>query len=130
MTLDRRRFLQLTASGVVAGFASAACARESGEDDERALAQPALLEMLGAERVRRIGARYRAAVPSENSRAALGAAILQSRRRGFLLPWARHRSIAQQVRDDFAAGRTVVVDGWVLSATEARQCALFSLAPA
>ena len=61
---------------------------------------------------------------------ATGAAISQSRRRGFLLPWARHRSIAQQVRDDFAAGRTVVVDGWVLSATEARQCALFSLASA
>jgi hypothetical protein len=34
------------------------------------------------------------------------------------------------VRDDFASGRTVVVDGWVLSAIEARQCALFSLASA
>jgi hypothetical protein len=31
------------------------------------------------------------------------------------------------VRYDFAHGRTVVVDGWVLSVTEARQCALFSL---
>ena len=128
MTLDRRRFLQLTAGGVVASFASAACARDGGEDDdELTLARPDLLELLGAERVRRIGQRYRAAVTSENSRAALRAAIAQSRRRGFLLPWIWHRSIEQQVRADFAAGRTVVVDGWVLSATEARQCALFSL---
>jgi hypothetical protein len=130
MTLDRRRFLQLTAGGLAASLASlgsSACGRESGEDDERALAQPGLIEMLGAERVRRIGERYRSTVPSENSRAALRAAIAQSRRSGFLLRRLRHRSIEQQVRDDFAAGRTVVVDGWVLSATEARQCALFSL---
>jgi hypothetical protein len=31
------------------------------------------------------------------------------------------------VRGDFAHGRTVIVDGWILSVTEARQCALFSL---
>jgi hypothetical protein len=38
------------------------------------------------------------------------------------------KSIDDTVHEDFAAGRTVVVDGWVLSVTEARQCALFSLA--
>jgi hypothetical protein len=31
------------------------------------------------------------------------------------------------VQRDFAAGRTVMLDGWVLAVTEARQCALFSL---
>jgi hypothetical protein len=31
------------------------------------------------------------------------------------------------VARDFADGHTVLVDGWVLSVTEARQCALFSL---
>jgi hypothetical protein len=36
-------------------------------------------------------------------------------------------SIAAMVRRDFDTGRTVLVNGWVLSATEARQCALFSL---
>ena len=30
------------------------------------------------------------------------------------------------VRADFAAGRTVVVDGWILSRTEARACALWT----
>ena len=32
----------------------------------------------------------------------------------------------QKIQQDFEAGRTVVVNGWVLSQTEARQCALFS----
>jgi len=84
--------------------------------------------MLGVERVRTLGAQYRAAVPKENSATALRAAISDTAQHGFRLPWARRASLNDQVRDDFAAGRTVLVDGWVLSATEARQCALFSLA--
>jgi hypothetical protein len=45
------------------------------------------------------------------------------------LPWLQ-KSIDDTVHEDFASGRTVVVDGWVLAVTEARQCALFSLASA
>jgi len=41
------------------------------------------------------------------------------------------RSIRQRLKDaikkDFFAGRTVILGGWVLSLTEARQCALFTL---
>ena len=36
-------------------------------------------------------------------------------------------ALAQKTSDDFANGRTAVVDGWVLSRTEARQCALFAV---
>ena len=129
MILDRRRFLQLTAAGMAASLTSSACVRDASED-ARAVARPELLDMLGAERVREIGARYRAAVPSENNAAALRAAISDAGRQGFRLPWVKRASIEQQVRDDFAGGRTVLVNGWVLSATEARQCALFSLAAA
>jgi len=38
--------------------------------------------------------------------------------------------VNEQVQLDFARGRTVMLNGWVLSVTEARQCALFSLLPA
>jgi len=124
MTLDRRRFLQVAATGMVAGLTASACAPESGED-ARALGKPALLEMLGPERTRQIGTQYRTARPKENTDAALRDAISSSQHRAF--PWIRSRSIDEQVRDDFAAGRTVVVNGWVLSETEARQCALYSL---
>jgi hypothetical protein len=123
MTVDRRRFLQLSAAGVVAGFADSACTRDTGEDAQ-ALARPALLEMLGADRTLEIGTHYRAAVPGENTVAALRDAISSSQRQ---FPWIRRRSTEEQVRDDFAAGRTIVISGWVLSRTEARQCALYSL---
>jgi hypothetical protein len=37
------------------------------------------------------------------------------------------REVAARIRDDYAAGRTVVVDGWVLSRAEARLYALVAL---
>jgi hypothetical protein len=124
MTLDRRRFLQIAATGAVASLTTEACGRNIDED-ERELAQPALLEMLGAERTHGIGMQYRAAFPKESTAAALRGAIASSRRQGF--PWIWRQSIEEQVHDDFAAGRTVLISGWVLSLTEARQCALYSL---
>lgn len=84
--------------------------------------------MLGPERVRQLGAHYRASTPSENSVDALRAAL--SSGLGLQIPFLKNGSLDGQIRDDFAAGRTVVVDGWVLSVTEARQAALFSLTPA
>ena len=123
MTMDRRRFLEVTAAGMVAAVTSWGCA--DNPEDVRELAQPPLLEMLGAERTREIGTRYRAAVPQENTASSLRAAISNSRRRGFARRF--HRSIEAEVHDDFEAGRTVLVSGWVLSQTEARQCALYSL---
>ena len=39
-----------------------------------------------------------------------------------------HAYFSKKTADDFAKKQMVVVDGWVLSVTEARQCALFSLA--
>ena len=124
MTLDRRRFLQLAATGMVAGFMTSACARDTSED-AAALGKPALLEMLGSERVREIGTQYRATVPKENTAATLRDAISNPRHQTF--SWSPEGAIEGQIRDDFAAGRTVVVSGWVLSETEARQCALYSL---
>jgi hypothetical protein len=119
--IDRRRFLALGAI-VVAGAAASAC---KGASEARAFGQPELLTPLGPDVVRRLGQRYRKSVPTESDATQLEAAIRASR------PWAarvgvRHPPIAEQVRDDFDAGRTVVVDGWLLSVTEARQCALYS----
>jgi hypothetical protein len=82
--------------------------------------------MLGPERVREIGAQYRAARPTENTAVVLRDAISNSAHLHF--PWISYPSVAEQIRDDFSGGRTVVVSGWVLSETEARQCALYLLA--
>jgi hypothetical protein len=118
--IDRRQFLALGAM-VAVGVAASAC----GHGDVRALGQPELLVALGPDAVRDVGRRYRESVPRESDAPELEAAIRASR------PWTArigltHPPIADEVRDDFDAGRTVVVDGWLLSVTEARQCALYS----
>jgi hypothetical protein len=127
MTLDRRRFLQLSALGIVATMADSACAPTDARVDASA-DRPQLLAMLGPERVRQLGARYRASTPTENSAEALRAALARGHSPG--IPLFKSGSFENQIRDDFSAGRTVVVDGWVLAVTEARQAALFSLTPA
>ncbi|HEV7387024.1 MAG TPA: hypothetical protein VGN73_00300 [Gemmatimonadaceae bacterium] len=126
MNLDRRRFLQLTSLGVFATVTATAC--ERGEDrSDTSLDRPALLGMLGPEKVRQLGTHYRNATPRENTSSALRSAISSAQSHPLGISWIGGGSIDQQVRDDFAAGRTVDIDGWVLSLTEARQCALFSL---
>lgn len=126
-TLDRRRFLQLSVLGVIATVADSACSASDNRDDTT-VDHPALLAILGPERVRQLGARYRAATPNENTAQALRAAISSGRR--LRMPFIRSASIDGQIRDDFEKGRIAVVDGWLLSVTEARQAALFSLTPA
>lgn len=36
-----------------------------------------------------------------------------------------HEQVENAIRKDFNAGSTVTLNGWILSVTEARQCALF-----
>ena len=42
-------------------------------------------------------------------------------------PGRRRELVVQQIRDDFASGRVLVLEEWTLSATEARLCALVAL---
>lgn len=104
-----------------------ACAA-SPDLEQSALARPDLLDALGAERVRALGARYREMTAAERDVASLQDAIRRSLPSSARLVGTNASPLARLVHDDFDAGRTVVVGGWILSATEARQCALFSLA--
>lgn len=124
--MDRRDFLRIAGASAL-GAAVSGCAAGPGFD-ERELGQPELLAAIGPDSVRAIGARYRAMTRAGDVDS-LRAAIERSR------PWesrvlGRRLTLADQARADFDAGYTVVVNGWILSVTEARQCAIFSLLPA
>ena len=127
MNLDRRAFIQAL-SAAIAGVAVAACDRGDATARARTLARPELLAALGAGPVRAIGAGYRAMTRGEQDAESLRNAIDASRPFASRFLGAADPPISQLVRADFANGHTVVVDGWILSVTEARQCALYSLA--
>ena len=111
-------------AGMLAAATGTACAAD--RPDDRELATPALIGMFGPQRARAFGAWYRQMVPGESDAQSLRAALAKEEHRGIRLPWTKHMPLGLRVVDDFAAGRTVLVDGWVLSRTEARQCALLA----
>lgn len=78
--------------------------------------------------VRELGQRYRDTVPAEDDARLLAHAILANSHGASA---ASIRALVnEQVQRDFTGGRTVMVNGWILAVTEARQCALYSLLPA
>jgi hypothetical protein len=122
--MKRRAFIGLAAAGT-AGLVLPATARIS-ESFSPAPLNPRLLDVLHDERlVRNIGRRYRDMAPEENNARVLADVILAPQ--PGTVPAALSARLDQQVQDDFARGRTVNVNGWILSVTEARQCALYSM---
>ena len=127
--MNRREFICTAGGGVVLAVTTSGC--DAGATYETVtLARTDLVAALGADTVRTIGESYRAMTPAERDAESLRAAIVASR------PWTarvagfRQPSAAELVQADFDRGRITVVQGWVLSATEARQCAHYSLRPA
>lgn len=124
--MDRRQFLAFGGLSTLALAAPSAWGQRATAWDRRVLARPALISMLGSpDRVRQLGRSYRMAVPAEDDRETLAAALRNELGTG--APSTLRSRLDARVRADFAAGRTVTVQGWVLARTEARQCALFSL---
>jgi len=125
--MNRRNFLAVAGAAAIAAV-STDCAPDA-RYEPGALARPELLAALGPDVTRAIGRRYLAMNSQGTDARSLRRAILDSRPWGARLT-GRTPSPAELVSADFASGRTVTVDGWILAATEARQCALFALATA
>lgn len=96
------------------------------------LTQPLLLfNIADTTTIRNLGAAYLKQVPLESNRDKLENLILQRADGKNVSSTSADSSIMtflqQKIQEDFKTGKTIVINGWVLSVTEARQCALFSL---
>lgn len=115
--MKRRDFVFITSLGTVAAAIPSACSYFGNAAYDKALAQPAALSLIWDQpSIISIGKKYRELIPDEASQRAL-VRLLEEHAAG----------IEQKVTEDFHSGNRVLVDGWILSATEARQCALASL---
>jgi hypothetical protein len=96
------------------------------------LAQPSFLSHIcDAKTIREIGYAYKAQFPAEakeellvNLLLAGGTDKLFSHSPGNSLI---NSFLDKKIQQDFKTGKTVIVNGWILSVTEAKQCALFSM---
>jgi len=126
--MRRSDFIQLSA------FAAAAisfpllhsCSPPAGE---QALSRPVFLSRLFDEKtIKEAGKAHLKKMPAENNEDKLtqllsgNGAIASSAGEK-----AIHQYLDQKIKEDFEKGDVVTVKGWILSVTEARQCALFAL---
>ncbi|HVU96045.1 MAG TPA: hypothetical protein VHE34_12510 [Puia sp.] len=117
--MRRRNFILLTIGGVGASIAPA-CKPHTNP----ALSRPLFLSTIcDPATLRHIGNNYRKTTPAETKEDRLVSLLTTD------LPQGSDptNQLDAKARQDYAAGKTVTIDGWVLSITEARQCALYSL---
>lgn len=128
LAMNRKRFLLLTT--VVAAATAGRWLFLDGSPSGKSPLEPEFLSNLFPhDQLVHLGRIYRTQYPGEGDAHALTARLLGDAGVDSLTSpeAAVARHLAARVGADFRAGRTVVVDGWVLSQTEARQCALLSL---
>ena len=126
--MKRSDFIKLsafTAAAISVPFLQS-CNQSTTED---ALAKPMFLSRLFDEKtITDAGKAYIKKAPSENDENKLigllsdNSAIAKSSDQNTI-----HQYLDKKIKQEFEAGNTVLVKGWVLAVTEARQCALYSL---
>ena len=122
--MDRRSFVRLSAytAAILSLPVDLSCTRKYANT----WAQPLFIShLVDLKTIIAIGQSYRKMVPDEDSRL-----VLYIRLKGHN-EWEDEEGLRAAldsvVVTDFLSERTVTVNGWILSVTEARQCALFSI---
>lgn len=80
--------------------------------------------------IREIGITYRNQVPQENKKEKLIEILLTDKAENKVKINDRlkiTKLLDKKIKEEFAGYKTIVISGWVITTTEARQCALFSL---
>jgi len=121
--MERRAFVRLsayTALVLAVPFAEGCTAKPDP------LTQPLLFSHFADKKtITEAGAAYRKIMPRENNATTLRQ--LLSEDKPTMDAKVLKSLLDKQVKQDFVSAKTIMVAGWVLSVTEARQCALFSL---
>lgn len=127
--MQRRKFIQLSAVGGAAiSITGISCGHTSPASYDL-LAKPIeLAQICDLKTLREIGMSYRLQAPSERQGDKL-VTLLLTDTDGDRVPatsddLAIRYLISRKIRQDFETGHTVIVKGWILALTEARQCAL------
>jgi len=132
--MKRRNFIAYSAlSAATLGMPFMSCSGPDPELDKKISIPEVLSQTYDEKTIRDIGAAYGKAHPEEYNISVLeqllkkgadGSPISSSMQTAEL-----NTALGTQVKNDFNTGRTIILDGLILSLTEARQCALYTLIP-
>ncbi len=89
----------------------------------------ALNRFCSEQEIREIGIRYTKLFPDENVKEKLIDLLLTNIKINKIIPDRPTliEMLDKKIYEDFNASKIIIINGWVISVTEARQCALFSL---
>ncbi len=123
--MERRLFVKLSAFTAMALTLPLASGCRKGPK-EMAVAQPLLFShIVDSKTINEAGLAYRKTHPSEDSKERLSQLLLSKKMR--LDPDEIEIKLDEKVVADFKQGNTLILKGWVMAITEARQCALYSI---
>lgn len=124
----------LTVAGVAIIAAPFAVWRRHSHSLAKTLGEPQFLSYICDDKtIQDIGAAYRLRTPDEASQDKLISLLLASggSNQGQSNSEADNAHLIEQldnaVRKDYVDGKVLTINGWILSLTEARQCALYSI---
>ena len=130
--MQRRQFLQLSAMGGTVFLVTGIGCNKRHQVSYDILGKPeALAQICDLKTLKEIGMAYHAQAATQTDADQL-AALLLTDSAGNTVSSASDNSVIQtmiskKIEHDFETGNTVIVKDWILSETEARQCALLFL---
>lgn len=126
--MKRKTFI-ITASTVIIGLPVAYYVNKYKKQSNPLTTPDLLWNFCNEKTLRKIGISYRTLMPEENEKQKLTDLILKDPKEKKIKSsnWSIIAEfIDNKIREDFIAHRIVILQGWVISITEAQQCALFS----
>lgn len=130
--MTRRAFVLSVLGTAAAFFLSQIGCREKVSSKTTVLFMPAFLSLIIDENaIRKIGQAYISFAPNQTTESFLISKLMSDQNGKPLSRTLSASNISlalrKKIEQDFIKGQYLFVDGWVLSETEAQQCALFSL---
>jgi len=122
--MQRRTFIYLSTYTALA--LTLPLAEGCSPSPEIIASQPLLFSKLADKKtIAEAGVAYRQQFPKENDRMVLRKLLIGTDRQQDRS--AIEKQLDNSVLNDFKTGKVIATSGWVLSVTEARQCALYSI---
>jgi hypothetical protein len=129
--MKRRRFLLIAAAATVTVAGSVILFSRRRNKSYDPLVMPQILgQFCDENELRQIGNSYRVMKKEENSREKLSALLLTDDAGKKIDPSDKSEVsglMNKKIQEEFMEFNTLILNGWIISPTEARQCALFSL---
>jgi hypothetical protein len=123
--MERKKFIFMTTAAVAIVAVPAWYYNSANSTYDQSLTKPQLLSNIwDTETIAEIGKIYQKQHSGEKSESKLIKLLSESISSD---KDAISVSLNRRIKEDYKSGRIVTIDGWILSVTEGRQCALYSL---